>query len=71
MGASRGIVPGPFALQPLPDLLVASAAGLASGSACREGLALRQPPAHSAAQHEHNRRYIFEASFVWLTGQAR
>ena len=52
VGASRGTVPGPLALQPFPDLLVASATGRASGSARRARDALRQPSAPSTARYD-------------------
>ena len=61
VGLRRGTVPGPLALQPLPDLLAASAAGLASGSACRARHALRQPPVPRTAQCEDNECFIKRA----------
>ena len=69
MGVSRGTVPGPLALQPLPDLLVASATGRASGSACRARHALRQPSARSTAQYERLRyTYMKPASLPNSSG---
>ena len=64
VGVSRGTVPGPLALQPLPDLLVASATGRASGSACRARHALRQPSAPSTAQYE---RFIYLVETCFCT----